>query len=352
MKLSRNLGRLRGGLEVGRGSSQLGTTAALLAGVLALELLMIGSYVGALHKPEPRDVPIAVTGPPQLRAALRAQLARGGVLAPRPAPSRAAALRMIDEREVYGAFVSAADGDTLIVAPAASSSVAELLPVIARRAAPQRPLRTEVVKPLPAEDARGLSPFYLVVGWLVGGYVGATMLGLARGGAARSPRWAVRRLSALAVYAVASGILGTLLVQQLVGVLGGNTGALMAAGALIVFATSAATAALQAALGVAGTALAIALFVALGNPASGGPLASELLMPGLWRAVGWLLPPGAGTTLVRNVAYFDSNAIGRPLVVLTAYGAVGAVIFIAAAKWRARSTKEEAAAAAGAAAAA
>lgn len=40
--------------------------------------------------------------------------------------------------------------------------------------------------------------------------------------------------------------------------------------ALLVFATAAATAALQVMFGIVGTALAVMLFVALGNPASGG----------------------------------------------------------------------------------
>lgn len=348
------LERLRSRLELSSGAATVGLTAVLLVGVLGLELFMIGSYVGGLHEPKARDVPVAVVGPDQATGRLAAALGRGDALDPRLVPDLAAARRAIDEREVYAAIVPGPRGERLLVATAASAAVAELLPAALRRAEPPgRRLTVEDVKPLPSDDPRGLSPFYLVVGWLVGGYLGATILGLARGGAARGRRLALARLGALAAYAVASGVLGALVVQQLVGVLDGSFAALATAGTLVVFATGAATAALQSLLGVVGTALAILLFVALGNPASGGPLASELLMPEPWGAVGPLLPPGAGTTLVRNIAYFDGNAIAGSLWVLAAYAAAGSALVLALAHRRpANEARGEPAVLAGAAGAA
>ena len=328
-------GRVRSRLELSSGATTIGLTAVLLVGVLGLELFMIGSYVGGLHEPKARGVPVAVVGPPQVAGRLAAALGRGGALDPRTVPDLAAARRAIDERQVYGAIVPGARGERVLVASAASATVAELLPAGLRRAEPPgRRVTVEDVKPLPGDDPRGISPFYLVVGWLVGGYLGATILGLARGGAARGRRAALARLAVLAAYAAASGLLGMLVVQQLIGVLEGDFVALAAAGALLVFATGAATAGLQSLLGILGTALAILLFVALGNPASGGPLASELLMPEPWGAVGPLLPPGAGTTLVRNIAYFDGNAVGGALIVLTAYALAGSALVLAAARRR------------------
>ena len=344
--------RTRARLELSSAGATPTLTGALLIGVLGLQLAMIGSYVGALHAPKPRDVPVAVAGPARLTAPLRARLSQGDILAPRSVADVAAARRAIDRRDVYAALIPTRSADTLLVAPAASVTVADLLPKALRSVEPPgRRLTVDVVRPLPASDPRGISPFYLVVGWLVGGYVGATILGLARGSAPRSRRWAAGRLGALALYALASGLLGTLLVQDVVGVLQANTLGLAAVGALVVFATGAATAALQALFGVVGTALAILLFVALGNPASGGPLASELLMPGFWRTVGWLLPPGAGTTLVRNITYFDANAIAGPLFVLAAYALAGAGIVMLAARRRGSTTTTEAQASAAALAA-
>ena len=327
--------RLRGSLELSAAGATVRLTAALLVGVLAIELAMIGSYVAALHAPEPRDVPIAVAGPPTVADAVAQRLGRGDTLDPRAVADARAALRAIDEREVYAALVVGRSADRLVVAPAASAAIAELLPAALRRAEPPgRRLSVTTVRPLPASDPRGISPFYLVVGWVVGGYLGATVLGLARGGAARDRRAALLRLAALAAYAAVSGVLGALLVQEVIGVLEGRTLALAGVGALLVFAAGAATAALQSLLGIAGTALAILLFVVLGNPGSGGPLATELLMPELWRELGPLLPPGAGTEIVRNVSYFDANAVGSPLLVLLAYALLGSLVVILAARAR------------------
>ena len=333
--------RVRGGLELSAASATARLTAVLLVGALVIELAMIGSYVAALHAPEPRDVPIAVAGPPTVADAVAQRLGQSDAFDPRAAADAGAALRAIDERDVYAALVVGRSADRLVVAPAASAAVADLLPAALRRAEPPgRRLVVSAVRPLPASDPRGLAPFYLVVGWVVGGYLGATILGLARGGAARDRRGALLRLGALAAYAAASGLLGALLVQEVVGVLEGRTLALAGVGALVVFATGAATAALQSLLGIAGTALAILLFVALGNPGSGGPLATELLMPGLWRDLGPLLPPGAGTEIVRNVSYFDANAVGSPLLVLLAYALLGSLVAVLAARSRGTSAVE------------
>ena len=336
-------GTLRARLELGSAGATPALTAALLVGVLGLQLFMIGSYVGALHEPKAREVPVAVAGPPQAAGKVAAALGRDGALDARVVPDAAAARRQIEEREVYGALVLSQTGGRLLVAGAASAAVAEVLPAALRRASPPgRALTVSDVKPLPSDDPRGLSPFYLVVGWLVGGYLGATILGLARGGAARDRRAALARIGALAGYAVASGLLGVLVVQDVIGVLEGDALALAAVGALLVFATSAATAGLQALLGVAGTALVLLLFVALGNPASGGPLATELLMPEPWRAVGGLLPPGAGTTLVRDVAYFDDATFTQPLLVLVGYALIGSILLFASAHRRSDAGEAEA----------
>ncbi|MDH6622632.1 hypothetical protein M2271_000419 [Streptomyces sp. LBL] len=74
-----------------------------------------------------------------------------------------------------------------------------------------------------------------------------------------------------------------------------------------------------------GIGVTILLFVVLGNPSAGGAYPASLLPP-FWRAIGQALPPGAGTTTVRNTVYFSGNATTGPLLVLTAYAVVGVVI--------------------------
>jgi hypothetical protein len=71
------------------------------------------------------------------------------------------------------------------------------------------------------------------------------------------------------------------------------------------------------------------LYLIIGNPASGNATAPELL-PGFWRWISQFMPPGAGGTGLRNVAYFDGNATIRPVLVLMSYAIVGAALVFAA----------------------
>jgi hypothetical protein len=74
--------------------------------------------------------------------------------------------------------------------------------------------------------------------------------------------------------------------------------------------------------------LVILLFVILGNPASGGPFARPLL-PGLWRAIGGLLPPGASVDLARAALFFDGARIAGPILVLAGWAVLGAALTVA-----------------------
>jgi hypothetical protein len=68
--------------------------------------------------------------------------------------------------------------------------------------------------------------------------------------------------------------------------------------------------------------------VILGNAASGGPFARPLL-PGLWRTIGGVLPPGASVDLARSALFFDGSRIAGPMLVLAAWAAIGAALVIA-----------------------
>src|SRR5690606_32459173 len=97
------------------------------------------------------------------------------------------------------------------------------------------------------------------------------------------------------------------------------------AAAVTVFAVASVVAGLSASLGRIGTALGVLVTVVLGNPLSGVSAAPELL-PRWAGATGQLLPPGAGATLVRNVAFFDGAAVAAPLLVLAAWTVVGLLL--------------------------
>jgi uncharacterized membrane protein YuzA (DUF378 family) len=46
------------------------------------------------------------------------------------------------------------------------------------------------------------------------------------------------------------------------------------------------------------------------------------------------LPPGAGTTAVRGIVYFDNAGVGGPLLVTLVYAVIGAAALLAVSRWR------------------
>ncbi|HEX4734793.1 MAG TPA: ABC transporter permease [Thermoleophilaceae bacterium] len=301
--------------------------ALVLLPALVLMLAFAISYVGAFHEPTPHNVPLAVVGPPAL--ATRLDQLPGDPLDARGSPSRADALSQIDDRKVYGAYEAAAN--RLFVASAANRATAVALERTFDRiaAAQRRPaVRVTDVKPLPLKDPNGTAAFYAVIAWVFGGYIGATLIGLIGTPRSDSRRRAAARTGALAAFGVVAGILSVIMLRAFFGVFAGHVVALCAVGALTIFASGAATAGIQAAAGPAGTGLVILLFVILGNAASGGPFARPLL-PGLWRTIGGVLPPGASVDLARASLFFDGARIAGPILVLVGWAAVGTALLIA-----------------------
>lgn len=285
----------------------------LVVGVLALQLGFILSYIGAFHSPSPHRVPVAVVAPAPVAGKITSLLNTldGDPIEARTAASEDAARAEVLDRTVDAAFVLNTKGttDSLIVASAGGPALSTVATELAQKieASQQRRVTIIDIRPPAASDGRGLSSFYLVIGWMVGGYLVASILGVTAGSRPSNIRRAAIRLGILAVYAVASGLGGAILVDPVLGTLTGHFAALWAIGSLVVFAAAATTMALQILLGTAGIGVAILLFVVLGNPSAGGPY-PWMLLPDFWRIIGPALPPGAGTTIVRNTVYFDGSA--------------------------------------------
>ncbi|MCD2467737.1 DUF3533 domain-containing protein [Streptomyces sp. MBT42] len=305
--------------------------ALLVVGVFALQLLFITSYVGALHHPKPRDVPFGVVAPQQVSAQLVGQLDRlpGTPLDPRAVAGEAAARNQILNREIDGALIVDPAGrtDTLLVASGGGTVLSSALETILTRveATQQRTVRTVDVAPASSEDFDGLSAFYLVVGWCVGGYICAAILAISAGSRPANRERAIIRLGVLAVYSVLGGLGGAVIVGPVLGALPGSVAALWGLGTLVVFAVGAATLALQSVFGIVGIGLAILLIVVAGNPSAGGAFPLPMLPP-FWNAIGPALPPGAGTWAARSIAYFKGNDMTGSMLVLSAWAVVGVVV--------------------------
>jgi hypothetical protein len=301
--------------------------ALVLLPALVLMLTFAFFYVGAFHEPTPHHVPLAVVGPPTVAA----QLNRlpGQPLDARQASSRADALSQINDRKVYGAYEAATN--RLFVASAANRATAVALGQVFDRvaAAQNRPAaRVTDVKALPLSDPNGTAAFYAVIAWVFGGYIGATLIGLIGSPRSTSRRRAAARVGALGGFAIVAAILSVAMLRVCFDTFSGHVAAMCAIGALTVFAGGAATAGIQAAAGPAGTGLVILVFVILGNSASGGPFARPLL-PGLWRTIGGVLPPGASVDLARSALFFGGARIVGPILVLVVWAALGTALALA-----------------------
>ncbi|WP_405494537.1 DUF3533 domain-containing protein [Streptomyces sp. NBC_00096] len=317
------------------------TRAALLVlGVLALQLAFITSYVGAFHHPEPSEIPIAVSAPARAlseQSAKKLAALPGKPLDPRAVEDEATALKQIRNRDVDGALVidPAGKTDRLLVASGGGASLSQALAEVVGlvETAQERTVRVVDVAPTAKGDARGLSSFYLVVGWCVGGYLCAAILAISAGARPANIHRAVIRLGALLVYSIAAGLLGAVIAGPVLGALPGSIMGLWGLGTLVVFAVGAITLAFQGLAGVVGIGLAILLVVVFGNPSAGGAYPYPLLPP-FWKAIGPALPPGAGTYAARSIAYFKGNGVTGPLLVLSGWAVLGSAVTLACAVFR------------------
>jgi hypothetical protein len=313
----------------------------LVLGGLLIQLAFTISYLGAFHSPTPHKIPVAVVAPGQASAQIVTKLngLDGEPVEASAVANESAARRQLLDRSADAAFLfnATAKTDTLLVASAGGPSVAQTAAQLAQKieATQKRQITVTDIKAPNTGDGRGMASFYLVLGWVVGGYLTATIMNMSAGSRPASRHRIVIRLAVLAVYALASGIAGAVIVGPVFDALSGHFWALTGIGTLVVFASAATSLALQTMLGMLGTGLTILLFVVLGNPSSGGVYPSVLLPP-FWSAIGQALPPGAGTTLVRNTVYFDAHATATAWWVLAAYAVAGTAVAVASAGWRER----------------
>jgi hypothetical protein len=305
-----------------------------LAGSLVLVFALVGANVGANHAPKPHEVPVGVIGTPREISAVEASLAHRapGAYSVHAYTSAAAAETAIRHRVVYGAY-RPGPPPQLLVASAASRSVATLLQqTFARGSVGVPPTVVHDLAPLPSSDPNGTTGFTMLVSLILAGELGAVLiftLGQHRSGP--------QRLVVTIGMGLGAGLVATLVTNVVVGAFHGHFLGIWAVSALFVLAIAVPIAGFQALFGAGGTAIGAVLFLVIGNPASGGSSAPEML-PAFWREVSRALPPGAVVTALRDVVYFDGRGVSGALLVLGAWVIGGAAIVLAAYGLRKRAT--------------
>jgi len=308
-----------------RTPNPLALAALVAVAVVFVQALLVPLFAGPAANLAPRDLPVVVAGPASAANAVaeRLRAERPGAFEVTTVADAGAADQALRDREAYAAFVVGPDGIALHTASAASPAVAALLTQAAAEAGGQAdagPVPIVDVVPADPDDPRG--------GGFAAGFLPLVMTSLMAGAAlvlAARGRWA--RLTGLVAFATLAGLVGAAVLQGWLGVLPG--GYLAAASAIGLFSLAAAgiVAGLAAALGRPGIGLGALLVFVLGNPLSAVAAAPELL-PQPWGEVGQWLPPGAGGTLLRSVAYFDGAGAGAAIAVLTGYALVGLLLVL------------------------
>ncbi|MCM4077077.1 hypothetical protein [Paractinoplanes hotanensis] len=290
----------------------LGVLIAVI--VVAVQALLVPLFAAPAANIAPRDLPIAVAGPPALAAQLEAE--RPGAFDVHPVADAAAADAAIKDRAVYGAILVSPTGPEVHIASAASPTVAALLTEAAARLGPQVPVRDIV--PLDPDDARGAG--------FAGGFLPLAITSLLAGVLVfLLVRQRAARLLALLSYGVLAGFSVAAVQQEWLGILPGGYLAVAAALGLFALAVAAAMTGLAAVLDRGGLALGALVMFLVGNALAGIPAAPELL-PQPWGEIGQWLPIGAGASLLRSVAYFDGGGAGFAVALLSAYAAGGLLL--------------------------
>ncbi|MGW2274671.1 ABC transporter permease [Streptomyces yangpuensis] len=283
-----------------------------------LAALALWAFAWPATRMAPRDLPLGVAGPAAATAPLEQRLgSHEGAFEIHRYADEAAARTAVRNREVYGAVVLTPQGPHLLTASAASPVVAQLLTqAVASQSPPGAPAApvTDVV-PTPAADARGAAFGASVLPLALAGVAAGALVSLSglRGG---------RAVTAVLGAAALVGLTGAALAHSWLGVLTGNWWAEAGVLALAVAAVAGGVAGLHALLGKPGIGLGVLLVVLLGNPFSGAAGAPHLL-PEPAGLVGQWLPPGAGSSLLRSVAFFDGAGAAGPALVLSLWAVLG-----------------------------
>lgn len=307
----------------------------VVVGMAAVAGLLAWLLIGLFAAPKLVEVPVAVVGSGDRVSATAQTLDARPTLDVTRVKSGAAARKLIAEREVYGAYAPLTGRGRVITANAASVPMARELRATFRQVDATRGAKTIVseAKPLPADDAAGLAGLLVTLCALTVAVLGAWLLELLapvrRGPVAALVRIGVLALLSLAVGAVLAGVATQL------GAFEGQFLEIGGALALTALGAATVTAFLTRLIGrILGLVAGLAVFVVLGAVATSGGFSAPELLPEIWEQFGSVLSPRSSIELIRNVAYFDGEAITTPLLILGGYAVGGLVLLLAASPLR------------------
>lgn len=306
---------------------------AALLGALAVTLVsavFIVSFIGGLHTPGPRSVPIGLVGSPAQASRLDAASSQQapGAFAVSSYPDATAARNAIGDHSIDAALVPGTIGQHLLVASAVSE--AETNAIIkafeAGAAKAHVPLTVQDIRPLHTGDPEGLAQLFFCVALLAPSLVFGNML-ISKIGTRLNE---FRHLALIALYAVIVAAVATAIADAGIGALTGAPWGIFGIGTLLAFASAVIGAAATRWAGTIGYIVLLLLFLPVGISSSGSTLGPRMITP-WWADLGKSLPVGSAQPAVRNVTYFNSHAVVDPLLILSAWALAGVVALVLAA---------------------
>jgi len=285
----------------------------VIAIAIAMAAVFATSYSLVLGRATPHRITIGLVGNPAEQPALLAALKRAthGGLALYPYAADAAAEEAIDDQAIYAALVLDQGIPRVLVSSASSYSVARVLELAAEQLELETGLRLYIIDrhQLPPTDPQGLVSFYVTLASSILGFV--TMFQLR----ANAPGLKFRDwLAAIAVLAIAGGLVLAVVVDPLIGALHGPFPELWLALAAEVAVAALLCSTMLVLVGRWAIIPTWTLFVILGNTSSGGAVAQPLLPP-FYAFIGRFLPPGTTVSIVRTAVYFRRDQHLGPFIV-------------------------------------
>ncbi|MET9819966.1 ABC transporter permease [Streptomyces sp. NPDC006355] len=280
--------------------------------------MMYATYMGTMHSPKTRDMPVAVVGSGAVAQSVVGELemAKDGAAEPRLVADRTEALDLLKDRDVAGVLQLPADGSTeatLYTAQGAGASQASTVKqLLAPVAAGHDWTTNEVdIAPLPAGDSAGIAMLLAAIGMIMVGYV--PLSGMI---AAVPHLLALRRfLPLLAGWAVVTSTVTWLILGPIVGAIDGHYLAFVGVGLLTTAAVGLGQLLFAKLMGGLAVLPGMLLWVVFGVPSSNLAMSIHS-MPGFFGFLHNVLPMPAAGEAMRSIVYFNGRGVGIHLLTL------------------------------------
>ncbi|MGO3326688.1 ABC transporter permease [Gordonia sp. (in: high G+C Gram-positive bacteria)] len=300
---------------------------------LALVGMMIWGYMGAMHSPTPRDMPLVVSGQDAGAFATALKHADGDAVDITTESDPGSARQQVIDRDAAGAVVIDGKNATLFTAKAAGASQSTVVTTLVTPVAVAQgiTLATEDLVPLPSSDSAGLGAMFMTTAIVMAGYLPLSFM------LSNSPHLLrLRRFLPLLVGwgVLIAGVIALITCPILHVVPAGDLLPVMGVAMLGVVAIGMVQLFLTRIFGAMATLLAMLLLMVLGMPSSNLSI-SIYTAPPFYDVFHSFLPLPAIGEALRSVLYFGGDGAGKHLMVLGIGGVAGLVLTLLA-DWRKR----------------